>query len=327
MGIFSPGMGDLVDCPNGSTPAKCLPAEAIFNCGFPGGDVTCGKIPFVKGDRTATIAKWASASIDLSSYVGQDIILDLAFTTVDQGDDIYDTQVLLDNIRFNTAFVDVKSISGVLTVDQAKDRFLKELHGFDDGFRRYGANEVLSQAGLNIQLRGVSLVSDPSPDAQHAVDAPYCGTKPTRPPEVKNLLKPTDRSNVLTDINLYYIGELTGTNVSNAPAITITPEDYNSTDFPNSDLLTKSGLLMAINSGCNFNPPGPRGVVLAHELGHLFMRTTAVTEHKVSGSFTDGISCAGGNSTTFPSVTSTPPTSNQQNLININKIDNPFLTE
>ncbi|MCQ8105116.1 hypothetical protein NP590_13455 [Methylomonas sp. SURF-2] len=335
VGVDNPGVEGLQPCTNiyGQS-ANCLPEVAMFNCGFPGGDATCGKIPFVVGDRAGTIRKWATAAFDMSEFAGKTVTLDLAFTAVDKGDNNYNTKVLLDNIRFNTAFVDVKAVRGVFAGDDnaqlaaVTDRFLKELHSFgENNLRRYGANEILSQAGLNIQLRGVRLIDNLVANVnKQDIDAKsiLLNNLPYRTSEIKNILNnPTNRSADAKDVNLYYVGELL--NQGRPAALTVSPEDYRG-DFNVANLLSESGILLAEDTDC----PKPRGVVLAHELGHLFMRDNAALEHATANSFTAvPPACAGGgnDAAVLPFVTGGVP-GGQQLKINLNdNLHNPFLTE
>jgi hypothetical protein len=278
--VNSPGVEDLVDCPNGSTPAKCLPAEAIFNCGFPDGDVTCGKIPFVKGDQTATIAKWVSASINLSLYAGQDITLDLAFTTVDQGDDIYDTQVLLDNIRFSTLFLDVNVVAGVLPDTRSDCNtpskcVQNDLVGFDSGgTRHYGANEILSEAGLNLRTRS-DVVSNLVVDSiTGAIDLTNPKSVSGISPDAKAMLttnRGTDNPQNLHYANVFYVRNITNSGPSYA-GMAFTQEDDNLNRFTNDGVVVAAKVV----SGCDIG-----GHLLAHELGHLLMPDTVDSSNHV----------------------------------------------
>jgi hypothetical protein len=108
----------------------------IGDCGFEGGDATCGA------------TGWRTASVNLSAYAGQTVTIELLFTVTDLGDDIYDTRVLVDNIRFSTIWVDVKVIDGAATqglpsVAARVERDVAQM------------NKVLSQAGLNVRIRGI----------------------------------------------------------------------------------------------------------------------------------------------------------------------------
>src|SRR2546430_14244534 len=111
----------------------------IGDCFFPGGDDTCGQ------------TGWRTGSVNLSAFAGTTtpITVELLFSADDRGDNIYDTHVLVDNIRVATWWVDAKIISGA-AADVA--RVQNEVRG---------ANEILSQAGLNIRLRSVRTIADP----------------------------------------------------------------------------------------------------------------------------------------------------------------------
>lgn len=305
--INNPGVGDLVPCTNrDGQAANCLPEDAIFNCGFLGGDGTCGKIPFVKGNRNATVSKWATASIDLSKYAGQPITLDLTFTTTDKGDDVYDTQVLLDNIRFNTVFLDVNAVQEVITVQGVNTVQVvlpgsrtdctsplscvqNDLFGFDNtGTRRYGANEILSQAGLNLRLLR---------DAQgnEIVDTISLTGGGTTLIAKENGAVTSEASAMLTRNNssltaqVYYAGNIKYRRTINgnisytaAQGIAFTAEDDHLARFTNDGVAVSTGVV----SGCVLG-----GHILAHELGHLLLTTgvfDSPIEHDSSGTFMTG---------------------------------------
>lgn len=273
--INNPGVGDLVLCTNrDGQAANCLPEDAIFNCGFLGGDGTCGKIPFVKGNRNATVSKWATASIDLSKYAGQSITLDLTFTTTDKGDDVYDTQVLLDNIRFNTVFLDVNAVQGVLPGSRSDctsplSCVQNDLFGFDNaGTRRYGANEILSQAGLNLRLRRDAQGNEVVDSITTLLDL----AQPKSFSAISDAAKSMLSSNRGTDIppqfhyaNVYYVNNITQNNI-NIAGIAFTAEDDGLSRFTNDGVAVAT---TGVASPCVLG-----GHILAHELGHLLLTTS-----------------------------------------------------
>lgn len=198
----------------------------IGDCGFPGGDSTCGQ------------TGWREGSVNLSAFAGTGtpVSVDLIYSANDAGDNIYDTHVLLDNMRFSTVFIDANIINGA-TADRA--RVEQEIRN---------ANEVLSQAGINLQLRDVQTVADPG--ALLDLDATFTGTLTAE----ENSIVGLSRSGVGTDMNYYYVRSLTGIS---ALAIALGPDD-----FSDVNILTNSGILMT-------DTVTPE--TLAHELGHILI--------------------------------------------------------
>lgn len=183
---------------------------------------------------------------------GTPISVDLVYSANDAGDNIYDTHVLLDNMRFSTVFIDAKIISGA-TADQA--RVEQEVRN---------ANEVLSQAGINIQLRNVQTIADPG--GLLDLDITWTGMLTAEESTVVGL----SRSGVNTDMNYYYVRSLTGLA---ALAIALGPDD-----FSDVNILTNSGILMS-------DTVTPE--TLAHELGHIIISPDSagsVLEHNVGTS-------------------------------------------
>ena len=56
---------------------------------------------FPGGDDTAYTTGWKEVVYDVSEYQGKSVKVTLKFKVWDEGDSIYDTAVLVDNIRFN----------------------------------------------------------------------------------------------------------------------------------------------------------------------------------------------------------------------------------
>jgi hypothetical protein len=83
------------------------------------------------------------------------VTVQLLFDVNDVGDSIFTTMVLIDNIRFSTVWLDVKTING------ASSQGLADLNARVQRDVRQ-ANEVLSQAGINVRLRGVQSVANAS---------------------------------------------------------------------------------------------------------------------------------------------------------------------
>ena len=243
--IFDDSFRAVITTPNGSTTFAQVSVNQAGNftligdCGFPGGDATCGQ------------TGWREGSVNLSAFAGTGtpINVDLIFSANDAGDNIYDSHVLLDNMRFSTIWVDCKFISGA-TADIA--RVEQEIRN---------ANEILSQAGLNLRLRSVQAIADPGGLAD--LDATFTGTLTTEETTVLGL----SRSGVATDMNYYYVRSLTGIA---ALAIAIGPDD-----FSDVNILTNSGIAMT-------DSVFPE--TMAHELGHIILSPAtagSVLEHNV----------------------------------------------
>ncbi len=243
--IFDDSFRAVITTPNGTTTFAQVRVnqagnfELIGDCGFPGGDTTCGQ------------TGWREGSVNVSAFAGTGtpINVDLVFSANDAGDNIFDTHVLLDNMRFSTVFIDAKIINGA-TADLA--RVQQEIRN---------ANEIVSQAGLNFQLRNVQTIADPG--GLLDLDITWTGMLTAEEATVVGL----SRSATATDMNYYYVRSLTGLA---ALAIALGPDD-----FSDVNILTNSGILMA-------DVVTPE--TLAHELGHILIspdRAGSVLEHSV----------------------------------------------
>jgi len=243
--IFDDSFRAVITTPNGQTTFAQVSVNQsgnftlIGDCGFPGGDSTCGQ------------TGWREGSVNVSAFAGTGtpINVDLIFSANDAGDNIFDTHVLLDNMRFSTVFIDAKIISGA-TADLA--RVEQEVRN---------ANEVLSQAGINVQLRGVQTVADPG--GLLDLDITFTGMLTAEEATAVGL----SRSGVATDMNYYYVRSFTGLG---ALAIALGPDD-----FSDVNILTNSGILMS-------DTVTPE--TLAHELGHIIISPASagsVLEHSV----------------------------------------------
>jgi len=113
----------------------------IGNCFFPGGDITCGQ------------TGWREGSVDLSAFAGTNtyITIELLFSAIDAGDNAFDTHVLIDNMRFSTVWIDAKLLRGPTIAANA------DLSRVQNEVRQ--ANEILSQAGVNVQIRNVQEIN------------------------------------------------------------------------------------------------------------------------------------------------------------------------
>jgi hypothetical protein len=216
----------------------------IGNCNFPGGDNTCGQ------------TGWLEGSVDVSAYsgTGTPIQVDLLFSAVDAGDDIYDTHVLVDNVRFSTVWIDAKVLQGPTVGANANlTRIQNEVRA---------ANEILSQAGINVQVRNVQTAA--TSDALVDTDITWTTGAACAGGGVNGLLTAEEiavlglaRSATPTDVNVYYVRS--GTGLAGVGGFALGPDDFCAAI----NILTNSGTFqMDIGTGGN---------VLAHELGHLLI--------------------------------------------------------
>jgi hypothetical protein len=233
---------------------------SVGDCGFPGGDATCAQ------------TGWREASVDLTAYSGlADMIeVTLRFSAVDAGDSIYDTHVLVDNIRFSTLWIDAKILAGAAANQARVEQDVAN------------ANEVLSQAGIIVRLRGVSTIATPG----DLLDLEVSGIGDFEVRNGVNKLVPSaeevsllgmQRSAVDTDLNAYYVRSMNGPIGRSAQ-----PDDYHDLTYTGT-----SGLFLA-------DGVASRGAALAHEAAHLIIspeRAGDATEHSApAGNFmVDGI--------------------------------------
>jgi hypothetical protein len=227
--------------------------QQIGDCGFPGGDNTCGQ------------TGWQTASINLSQHAGTGtpVEVTILFTVTDAGDNIYDTHILIDNLRFGTVWVDAKILDGA-NANQA---------GIEEEIRV--ASEILSQAGLIVRLRPTITTLNTNtpgytndlldPNLDYVTAGPACVDQAQRngirTAEEVTLLG-LARSATNTDVNLYYARTATRTDGALISGYAIGPDEY----CNEVNLLTNSGLLL-MNRRLQINSPG----ILGHEIGHLLI--------------------------------------------------------
>lgn len=272
---FTGGQVQVNDFVNGGGGGFTEIGDCFPNAPFEG-DNTCGEINDSSGQPG-----WRTATIDLSNVaaVGTPTTVDLLFTVNDAGDNIYDTHVLIDNIRFGTVFVDAKIVSGA-AADATRVR---------NDIR--SANDVLSQAGLIVRLRNQN--GQPTVFTNAALldpDITYttattgtCSNQAQlngQPSSEETSLTAQSRSTTNTDINVYYARTAFRDGALNTGYVgyAIGPDEFcNGIDINNS-----SGMILfdGANSALRAGVPG-------HEMGHLLIapdNAFATTEHGTSDS-------------------------------------------
>jgi hypothetical protein len=166
----------LVDQVTVDSAAALSTTTFIGDCLFTGGDTTCSQ------------TGWREAAVDLSNFgvtsqTSQKIVL--TFTVANAGDTLYATQVLVDNIRFKTVWVDVKVVDGATStgLPTINDRITRDL---------LRTSDILSQAGVNVQRR---------PTIQ-TVSAGTGGTLPSQAIDVSHQLDSVNPNCVVNNIIL-----------------------------------------------------------------------------------------------------------------------------
>lgn len=233
----------------------------------PGGtiDPLLGDCHFADGDMTCGATGWRTASFDIAPTLATPGIRSqatLAFSVNDEGDSIFDTHVLIDNIRFATLWVDGKVLQGPTVSAQAnRARVVREVIGVNGA---NGANEILAQAGVNVRIRDVRNTPAPN-DALldtdiEAVSVTSCGEgRALRPNDAVRQILGLIRSATATDINVYYVRSLQRNGMAAAAGYAPNPDD-----FCQVDLLTSSGVLLG-------DATTELGETMAHELGHILI--------------------------------------------------------
>ena len=275
--------------------------QLIGDCGFPGGDETCG------------MSGWRTASVNLAPFANQTVDFELLLDVTDVGDNIYDTRVFVDNIRFGTVWVDAKIVAGsAATAADVEAQVLE-------------ATEILSQAGLNVRLRPVIGAASSNGGSLLDQDLRYCkynqytgsgegefgcvagefltarpactdnrqrngtapgngGTGPSQ--DEKDLVGQLRGSS--TDVNVYWtVSSNRSGPPDNLDAYTVGPDEFCTTvDYGPVAGKTGAGVIILDSARGTTADPTPVLQILAHELGHLLIRphwASDVLEH-ASGS-------------------------------------------
>jgi len=271
--IFTGGQVQVNDFVNGGGGGFTEIGDCFPNAPFEG-DNTCGEI----NDSTGQPG-WRTATIDLSNVaaVGTPTTVDLLFTVNDAGDNIYDTHVLIDNIRFGTIWADAKIVQGAnADVTRVKNDIRS-------------ANDVLSQAGLIVRLRNPqptlftnAALLDPDITYTTATTGTCANQSQLngQPSSEETSLTAQSRSPVNTDINVYYARTAFRDGALNTGYVgyAIGPDEF----CNGIDINASSGMILfdGANSTLRAGVPG-------HEMGHLLIapdNAFATTEHGTSDS-------------------------------------------
>ena len=248
--IFDDSFQAIITTPAGQSTFAQVSVNAsggftlIGNCNFPGGDSTCGE------------TGWRQGSVDLSAWSGTatPITVQLLFSTVDAGDNIFDTHVLVDNIRFSTLWIDAKILQGpTIAANANAARVQNEVRQ---------TNEILSQAGMNVRIRNTQTVA--TTDALVDTNITWTTGAGCGGGLVNGILTAEEiavlalaRSATNTDLNVYYVRS--GTGLANVGGFALGPDDF------------CVGVNILTNSGTFQMDIGMGGNVLSHEIGHIII--------------------------------------------------------
>jgi hypothetical protein len=271
---------------------------ALGDC-VAGGDDTCGR------------SAWRTAEIDLSRFAAVDkpVIVDLVFSVTDRGDNLFDTLVLVDNLRFGTVWIDAKIISGANANTPRVETEIRH------------ATEVLSQAGLNVQLRRVLPVS--GVPALVDIDTTWApGIAPcAAPQQIDGQLTLEEaqamtiqRSATPTDVNFYYVRSSTRVFSGVTKTVGLGGYAIGPDEFCNQvTLLGNSGVFqmdLAI---------GKLGV-FPHELGHLI-----IAADPFSSSLEHNVQALDPSNFMIGSIVPGVAVVNRNQSANMNRLNNPLI--
>jgi len=292
--IFNDAFRASITTPNGET------TFAQVSVNDSGGFTLIGDCSFPGGDSTSGMTGWRMGSVDVSAFAGTNtpIQVDLLFTANDAGDNIFDTHVLIDNIRFSTVWIDAKILQGpTISANANLARIQNEVRQ---------ANEILSQAGVNVRIRNVQTVNVTNAlvdvnitwiTGANCADGRVNGQLTAEETAVLGLA----RSATNTDVNVYYVRS--GTGLAGVGGFALGPDDF------------CLAITILNNSGTLQMDIGAGGNILAHELGHLLISPQTAGNALEHGA-------AAGN---FLSTTPALGTVNRQQSANINRALAPSL--
>ena len=278
---------EVNDFPTGPPVGYTLIGDCFPNALFEGDD-TCGQIIGDPGNP----AGWRTATVDLSNVatVGTPVNVDLVFTVSDAGDNIYDTHVLIDNIRFGTVWVDAKVLAGATS---SAVRLANDIRS---------ANDVLSQAGLIVRARNngqLTAIQDPLPGTTTTVadildtDVSYAEIVPANCTTNTNGAQldatPQDDETQLTrlfrglssDINAYYARNAIRRfpDTKHLIGYTVGPDEF----CNHITIADSSGIILFDESALDIHAG-----VFPHEMGHLLIAPDnardSVNEHGTTDS-------------------------------------------
>ncbi len=260
------------------------------------------------GDTSCAQTNWRTVEFDLSSAAGTNATLELLFTLSNGGDGQYETRVLIDDIRFQTIWVDAKILKSTTRfANRVNYPTAGQTGAVDNALVERdvrNVTEILSQAGVNVRLRRITTVPVVDTlldvDVNHQLNAtePNCLTTASPPAIVlgvdgvalTNKVLTTEEQNLMnmeppspapptvaTDVNLYYVISATG--VSGVKAFTANPGDFCS-----------EVVAPATNTGTMLTSIAT-DFTLAHELGHETVEAVSGSTRlhaAPTGSFTVG---------------------------------------
>lgn len=232
---------------------------------------------------------WRSASIDLSAYADENnpVIVGIIFGLSDAGDNGFDTQVLIDNIRFGTISLAVRIIEGA---NADNERIKQDIRN---------ANEILSQAGLNVELVDSQILVEPN---FLSVSADTTASVTLSPPHAPDLYQLAPSQNT-GHITLYYTEKLS-----------LPPSLLSRRICGMAGIATAAVAMADVSTGCKGDWLKR---TLAHELGHFLIGPGIVNnlEHGApAGNFMS--------SPSFDMNERLKAVLNREQSININRIDN-----
>jgi hypothetical protein len=267
---FTFGCLSTASCPSSPPDSVSLDAQLVDGAGDAISGVPLQTFTFAQFDGQLG---WRTKSFSIPTSVLPGTVLTLRFTAKN----LVDTNraVLIDNIRFETVFLDVKILEGSGVTEADVRRYVRN------------ANEIIPQGGFNARIRQVLTIT--------ALDNPCVGASPTfndllmldtnsvsvplRTSEMKQLLCQARTSPTgATDVHVYIVQSLT---TSKLVGLAVTPDDYNVTVGGVRIPRSEQGIILA---NLNTEPDNVRET-LAHELGHLlisgasFISTASLLEH------------------------------------------------
>ena len=311
--VFNDVFDARVTTPEGDAPIASIAVNDFFDPATfgvkPGQFVLIGDC-VAGGDDTCGQTSWRTAQIDLSKFAKLDkpTVVDLVLSVTDRGDNLFDTIVLVDNIRFATVWIDAKIINGA---NANALRVENEVRG---------ATEVLSQAGVNVQLRRVLPVTSAALVDVDTTWAP--GTNPCpNPLQIDGRLTSEEaqamvlaRSTTPSDLNVYYVRSSTRffdgiPKVVGLAGYAITPDEF----CNQVTVQTNGGVFQTDFAFGRFG-------VLPHEVGHI-----AIGADPFSSTLEHAALAVDPSNLMIPSGVTANAVVNRNQSVNINRSGNPLI--